>query len=146
MKNKYVLILSCFLVLLSFSFTTKLSKDLSQDTILFEDIQVKIKSHLVEYKVPNRSVVKNYLLLTIENKTRKNIVVEYTRRAYYNGKCYSCNSPESQFKIVLKKKEIKSGDLSSNDKSLKVFHSFKTGESKSKLTELIIDNVIIKNL
>jgi len=146
MKNKYTLILS-FLVFLSFSFTNKFSNDLSQDTILFENDQVKIKSHLVEYKVPNRSVVKNYLLLTIENKTRKNIVVEYSRKAYYNnGICYSCNSSESQFRIVLKKKELKSGDLSSNDKSLKVFYSFKTEESNSKLTELIIDNVIIKNL
>lgn len=146
MKKHFLIAIYGLMVFSALSFRTTTNLDLKQTIKFYENDQIKIESQFVEYKVPKRSVIKNYLLLTIENKTKKNIKVQFERKSYYNDKCFSCNSPESIFVLTLKKKEIKTGNITDNDKSLKVFHSFKTGESDTKLTNLIIDNVIVKNL
>jgi hypothetical protein len=146
MKRYFSALAFSLLVVSIFSFKTKSNIDFNQTIKLFENEQLKIESHFVQYKVPHRSVVKNYLLLTVINKTRKELEVHFERKAYYNDMCYSCNSPESRFVLYLKKKATISGNLTDNDKTLKVFHSFQTDESKTKLTDLIIDNVIVKNL
>ena len=120
-------------------------KDFTLEVILFENSQVRIKSNFVEYKEPSRSVVKNYLLLSFINKTDKKLTINFSKEAYYDDKCSSCGLDEANFSIVLNKNQTKIGTSEKgSDKTLKVFHSFKTGESKRQLTDLRITNVLIK--
>ena len=149
MKTKFI-ITSIFTIFISYfgllSFQTSEGKitDDYQDTILFENNQIKFQTKFVEYKEPNRSVIKNYVIYTVTNKTNKKLEIKFSKEAFYNGKCASCGSLESQFTITLNKKEIKTGDCSDiKDRALKVFHSFKTNESSSVLTDLRLTNIII---
>jgi len=120
---------------------------LELNQILFENNQIIIETNLVEYKAPSRSVITIFLVYTVTNKTSKNLKVTYTKEAFYNGNCSSCGSPEALFEFTLQKKETKIGDCSNrNDRALKVFHSFKTGESNSVLTDLRLINVKITKI
>ena len=152
MKTKFI-ITSIFTIFISYfgllSFQTsegKISDDY-QDTILFENNQIKFQTKFVEYKEPNRSVIKNYVIYTVTNKTNKKLEVKFSKEAFYNEKCSSCGSLESQYTIILNKKEVLMGDCSNRkDRALKVFHSFKTNESNSVLTDLRLTNIIISKL
>lgn len=138
-----IILLSIFVIGLV-SLQTNQTSELMSNAILFENNQIKFETKLVEFKEPNRSVINNFLVFTVTNKTDENIKVTYEKEAFYNEKCYSCGSSEAQFTIILGENEIKTGDCSNrNDKSLKTFHSFKTGESNSILTNLILKNVKI---
>lgn len=119
--------------------------DFNQKVILFEDSQIRVESNFVEYQEPNRSVIKNYLILSFVNKTREKLSINFSKELYYNNTCSSCGFAESNFSVILNKREIKTGTCEiGSDKALKVFHSFKTGESERKLTDFRITNVSIK--
>jgi hypothetical protein len=145
---KVLIVLSLFTFgIVSFQHPKIIINKTESNSILFENKQLKFESNLVEFKAPNRSVIKNYVVFTITNKTNKNIEVTYSKEAYYNGKCTSCGTSEVDFSLTLLKNEIKTGDCSNRkDKSLKSFHSFKSGESNSTLTDLRITNVQILKL
>jgi len=149
-KQSLLVILVCFTI---YSFNSKSNTSQEQtkcytfnqaSKIIFENNQISVSTRLETYKSPNRSVVKNYLLLTITNKTNTKLTVKFKKKAFYNGVCSNCDSDESNFSIILNKKEtiIGSPEKTSN-KALRVFHSFESNESNSVLTKFEISNLQI---
>ena len=141
----------CSWSFINFNKDLTIQKAINQDEneknpVLFEnDIAVFTVSYAT-VQTPNTSTIKNYALITILNKSAEHITISYNKEAYYDGICSSCQQQESQFELGLEPHEAKNGILDNNSNGLRIFHSFKTGESKRKLTDLKISNVIIKNL
>jgi len=129
------------------SIAIKLAQNkLIDNPILFENESVIFEINFVEVKTPNSSTIKVYGIIQVTNKTTESLKVEFVKDAYYDGKCNSCGYNENRTSLVISPQSYQIGTKENNSNGLRVFHSFKSGESKSQLTDLIISNLKIEKV
>ncbi|MEO9531158.1 MAG: hypothetical protein ABJG68_12460 [Crocinitomicaceae bacterium] len=114
--------------------------------ILFENESLAITFKLEEYKRPGTATVIIYGVLKLINKTENNLSVQFRKEAFYNGNCTNCNSSENNVAISISPFSTKEGVIDNNENGLRIFHSFKSGESNKKLTNLNLIEVSIKKV
>lgn len=125
--------------LFSFSYFFSFSQ---KNAVLLENELIVVSASYSECDNAAKGTANNYLLLSVENKTDKQITIRFNKEVYFNGVCSSCkNEKEMYTELTLEPNEKRSGNCESS-KDLKVFHSMNSSFSKQKLTDLKITNFI----
>ena len=112
--------------------------------VYFSNEQVEVSFKRVDCVRPDNGTDIQYIYLRFTNKTNHSLSLNYSKKLWYNNKCYNCSgeNPEYSYQLQLEPGEIRQADCSGKkDKSLYIFAKMNNVENKSVLSRFEIADI-----